>query len=281
MIVAVASGKGGTGKTLISVSLARLLSQHESVQYLDCDVEEPNGHLFLRPELSLRESVRLKFPVVDASRCNLCGECSRFCAFNALALAGSKLLVFPDLCHSCGGCALVCPQRAISWEEREIGIVEEGVSGGITFVHGQLALGARLVPPLIEAVRRRTRSQGIAIVDAPPGAACPVVAAVRGADLVLLVTEPTPFGLNDLEIAAELVHLLGLKAAVIINRYGVGDDRVERFCGEKGLRVWERIPYDRRIAEAYASGRDVAEEVPEFARACRSLLAKLKAEAAR
>lgn len=281
MIVAVASGKGGTGKTLISVSLARLLSQHESVQYLDCDVEEPNGHLFLRPELSLRESVRLKFPVVDTSRCNLCGECSRFCAFNALALAGSKLLVFPDLCHSCGGCALVCPQRAISWEEREIGIVEEGVSGGITFVHGQLALGARLVPPLIEAVRRRTRSQGIAIVDAPPGAACPVVAAVRGADLVLLVTEPTPFGLNDLEIAAELVHLLGLKAAVIINRYGVGDDRVERFCEEKGLCVWERIPYDRRIAEAYASGRDVAEEVPEFARACRSLIAKLKAEAAR
>ncbi|MGC8667346.1 MAG: 4Fe-4S binding protein [Chthonomonadales bacterium] len=280
MIVAIASGKGGTGKTLLSVSLARVLSRSAAVQYADCDVEEPNGHLFLKPDLSVREPIRLPIPRIDASLCSLCGECSSFCAFNALAVAGSRLLVFDELCHSCGGCALVCPKRAISWVDREIGVVEAGTSGPISFVHGRLALGARLVPPLIEAVRKRAHSHPFVIVDAPPGASCSVVAAVRGADLVLLVTEPTPFGLNDLEIAAELVRLLGLRAAVIMNRCGSGDDGVERFCEAHHLPIWERIPFDRRIAEAYSCGRNVLSVVPEFARACEALAAKIQSGAA-
>lgn len=280
MIVAVASGKGGTGKTLLSVSLARVLSQGAAVQYADCDVEEPNGHLFLKPELSVVEKVRLPVPRIDMARCTLCGECSRFCAFNALAVAGSRVLVFPDLCHGCGGCALVCSRRAISWDEREIGVVEAGTSGPISFIHGRLALGARIIPPVVEAVRRRAHSHQFVIVDAPPGAACPVVAAVRGSHLVLLVTEPTPFGLNDLRIVAELVLMLGLRAAVVVNRYDLGDNRVERYCEEQGLPVWERIPFDRRIAEVYSRGGNVVDEVPEFARVCERIATRIRAEAA-
>lgn len=262
MIIAVASGKGGTGKTTVSVNLAKTVGQ--GVQLLDCDVEEPNAHLFLKGKETGSHIVTLPVPEVDESLCDACGECGRFCRYHAIVSFGSTPLVFPELCHSCGGCSLVCPHGAIIEKGRRIGVVETRESGGVTLVQGRLDIGVAMAPPLIRAVRALVKEGRTMILDAPPGTSCPVIATLRGADFVVLVTEPTPFGLHDLRLAVAMVRELSLPLGVVVNRMGVGDDRVHRFCREQGLPILLEIPDDRRIAEVYSRGELVVDVLPEY-----------------
>jgi MinD superfamily P-loop ATPase len=260
VIVAVASGKGGTGKTTVAVHLARLLGN--DVELLDCDVEAPNDHLFLRPELERTEKVGIPVPEIDPDACNGCGLCSEVCQYNALAVLRSGVLVFPELCHGCGGCRLVCPEDAITEVARPIGEVEIGNANGVRLVQGRLNVGEALAPPVIREVRSRALGDGLVLIDAPPGTSCSMITAVRGADLALLVTEPTPFGLNDLKLAVEALRTLGIPSKVVVNRAGSGDRRVYEYCADEGLEIVLEIPDDRQIAEAYARGCDLLEEVP-------------------
>jgi len=275
VIVAIASGKGGTGKTTVAVNLA--LSLSGDVQILDCDVEAPNAHLFLHAEPAGHEVVGIPVPEIDADLCNQCGECSRLCQYNAIAVLGTGVMVFPELCHGCGGCTLVCPEEAISEVMRPIGVVEEGRAGNIHLVQGRLYVGEALVPPLIRDVRARSRDDGVVLIDAPPGTSCSMIAAVRGSDFVVLVTEPTPFGLNDLELAVETVRTLGIPCGVVINRAGSGDDRVHRYCSAEGLEILLEIPDDRRIAEAYARGLTLVDAIPDIRPLFASLAARIGA----
>jgi MinD superfamily P-loop ATPase len=262
MIVAIASGKGGTGKTTVAVNLARVWNS--AVQLLDCDVEEPNVHLFLKGSALGEETVTIPVPEVDESLCDACGECSRFCEYHALISFGTKPLFFPEMCHGCGGCAKVCPRKAIRERDHRIGLVETMQAGNITLVTGRLDVGVAMAPPLIRAVKA-CRQDGLpAILDAPPGTSCPVIATLRDADAVVLVTEPTPFGLNDLRLAVDMVRELGIRFGVVVNRVGVGDDRVHVFCREQNIPILLEIPDDRRIAEAYSRGELVVEALPEY-----------------
>jgi len=252
MIVAIASGKGGTGKTTVAVNLAAALER--PVRLLDCDVEEPNCHIFLDAEIDASVSVGIPVPVVDEDACTACGECAEMCQYNAIVSLKTKPLLFPELCHGCGGCTRVCPEGAITEKEREVGVVETGRAGRVAFAQGRMNLGEPMAPPLIRAVKRHIEADAINLLDCPPGTACPMITAVRGADVVLLVTEPTPFGLHDLRLAVETVRLLGIPFGVVVNRVGVGDDRVHRYCAEEGVPILMEIPDDRRIAEAYSRG---------------------------
>lgn len=262
MILAVASGKGGTGKTSISVNLAKVLGV--PVQLLDCDVEEPNAHLFLRASLVSEEEISIAVPKIDAAACNACDECVDFCQFNALASFCGAPLVFPELCHGCGGCNLVCSCNAISEENFRIGTVKTLVDGNITLNSGCLDVGVSLASTLVHAVKARQQDDVTAILDAPPGTACPAVATLRGVDFVVLVTEPTPFGLHDLKLAVDTVRELRLPFGVVINRVGIGDDRVHRFCEAESIPLLLEIPDDRRIAEAYSRGELIVEALPEY-----------------
>jgi len=262
MIVAIASGKGGTGKTTVAVSLA--LSLTEPVCLLDCDVEEPNCHLFLKPEITRREAVGVAVPLVDEKKCDGCGKCAQVCQYNALAVLKNGVLVFAELCHGCGGCALACPSRAITEGSREVGVVETGRAGRVLFVHGRLRVGEALAPPLIRAVKKCTAHDMANIIDAPPGTSCAVITAIRDSDYVILVTEPTPFGLHDLRLAVAVVRQLGISFGVLINRADSGDDRVGKYCREEDIPVLLEIPDDRRIAEAYSRGVPLVEALPEY-----------------
>jgi len=270
MILAVASGKGGTGKTTVAVALA--LAAPGPVRLLDCDVEEPNAHLFLKPEIRSREPVSIPVPVVDEARCDACGACGRACQYHAIVSLKTKPLVFPELCHGCGGCAAACPRGAITEVGREIGVIEIGSAGRIAFLGGRLHVGQPMSPPLIRAVKRLGTGDGLTILDCPPGTSCPVVAAVRGSDFVLLVTEPTPFGLNDLRLAVGTIRQLGLPFGVIINRADAGDGRVGDYCREEGIPVLLQIPEDRRIAETYARGESVLSARPGLRASLEALL---------
>jgi MinD superfamily P-loop ATPase len=262
MILAVASGKGGTGKTTVSVNLARVFGP--DVQLLDCDVEEPNDHLFLKGILREEETVTIPVPQVDESLCDGCGECGRFCEYHAIVSFGATALVFPEMCHGCGGCAKVCPRKAIRERGQRIGVVETMESGNVTLIQGRLDVGVAMSPPLIRAVKARLRKGASAILDAPPGTSCPVIATLRGADFVVLVTEPTPFGLHDLRLAVDMVRELRIPFCVVVNRVGIGDDRVHVFCGNEGIPILLEIPDDRRIAEAYSRGELIVEALPEY-----------------
>lgn len=262
MILAVASGKGGTGKTTVTVNLARVMGS--PVQVLDCDVEEPNAQLFLNGELRESRTVFTLVPEVDESQCDGCGDCARVCQFNAIVSFGTVPLVFPELCHGCGGCSRVCPTGAIREVERRIGVVETYVADNITLTQGTMDVGVAMAPPLIRAVKDAIDDKLPAILDAPPGTSCPVIATLRGADCVLLVTEPTPFGLHDLTLAVDVVKELGIPFGVVVNRVGVGDDRVHRFCRQEGIPLLLEIPDDRRIAEAYSRGRLVVDVLPDY-----------------
>jgi MinD superfamily P-loop ATPase len=262
VILAVASGKGGTGKTTVSVNMARVLGSE--VRLLDCDVEEPNDHLFLSGALREAETVGIPVPRVDESLCDGCGECGRLCEYHAIVSFGTKPLIFPELCHGCGGCAKVCPKKAIHEVNKRIGVVETVQAGNITLIHGRLDVGMAMAPPLIRAVKARLQSGLPAILDAPPGTACPVIATLRGTDFVVLVTEPTPFGLHDLKLAVDMVRELRIPFGVVVNRVGIGDDRVHAFCRQENIAVLLEIPEDRRIAEAYSKGSLIVEALPEY-----------------
>ncbi len=291
MIIAIASGKGGTGKTTVAVNLALALAadtrkntDSADLLFLDCDVEEPNAHLFLKPTIERREEVGILIPEVDYDRCTFCGRCAEVCAYHALAVVKQNVLVFPELCHGCGSCTLNCPEEAIHEMLNVTGVIEEGQAlrlrsgqalrlrsgqaGGIRFAHGILNIGEAMAVPVIRELKKRivgNTTDRIVILDASPGTSCPVVETMRGADFVLMVTEPTPFGLHDLRLAVEVArHELGLPVGVVINRDGVGDQGVEDYCTAENIPILMRIPLDRRIAEAYSEGMPLVEALPEY-----------------
>jgi len=274
--IAVASGKGGTGKTSVAVNLALSLGE---TQVLDCDVEEPNAHILLKPEIERISPVEVVVPRILEDRCDYCGECASFCQFHALFVAGETALVFPELCHSCGGCSIVCPRGAIVEEPREIGRVYRGSAGGVELVYGELEVGEPMAVPVIAAVKRRMRTEGTVILDAPPGTACPVVETVHGSDFCLLVTEPMPFGLHDLKITVQVVRQLGVPLGVVVNFSGIGDRGVYDFCEEQDIPIMIDIPFDRRIAELYSRGVPFVEAMPEWRQRFRRLAERMREEA--
>ena len=277
MRIAVASGKGGTGKTTLATNLAHVASRiGRTVAYLDCDVEEPNGHIFLRPTIEKEQAIKKPVPVVDLERCTQCGQCARICRYGAVASLPNETLVFAELCHACGGCSLVCPTDAIHETPRTIGKLRLGVSGRVRFVEGVLNVGEAMSPPAIRAVKAAAPQAELVLLDAPPGTSCPVVETVRGCDLVILITEPTPFGLHDLTLAVEMVRAMGLPLGVVINRADVGNGKVRGYCAGRRVEVLAEIPDDRAVAEAYSHGRMIAEVVPGFAERIRDLLARLE-----
>jgi len=273
MRVAIASGKGGTGKTTVATNLALSVG---GLDLLDCDVEEPDSHIFLDVELEVIEEVSIKMPVIDREKCTLCGKCAAFCQYQAIAVLPKDILFFPELCHGCGGCTLVCPEKAITEEDHVIGVVEGGPADGITFHRGLLNVGEPMAIPVIRALKRRLDDDRDAILDAPPGTACPMIETLHGCDHVILVTEPTPFGLYDLRIAVDVSKKIGIPFSVIINRDGIGNDCVETYCDEEGIPILMRIPHDRRIAELYSVGRPFSLEMPEWKERFRTMFEGLK-----
>lgn len=266
MKLAIASGKGGTGKTTVACNLAYVLAKAgTAVEYLDCDVEEPNGHLFLNPVIENTRTVGIPVPEVDAEKCSGCGLCGEICQFSAIVCVRSKVLTFPELCHGCDGCFRVCPEEAIVMKEREIGVVEKGTSGAIRFVHGKLRVGEAMSPPLIRAVKDEMDDSRVTILDVPPGTSCPVITAVTDSDLVLLVTEPTPFGLNDLELALDMVREIGIPHGVVVNRHEDDNTSGREFCAARDVAILAEIPDDRCVAEAYSRGELAADVLDGYA----------------
>ncbi|MHC1599327.1 MAG: ATP-binding protein [Candidatus Methanospirareceae archaeon] len=266
MIISVASGKGGTGKTTVAVNLALALS-NTPVQLLDCDVEEPNAHIFLNPAIEETKTAQTLVPTVNYELCDYCGKCATACEYNALVVVPQKeVMVFPELCHGCGLCSLVCPQDAISEQPREIGVIKKGTSGDgtIDLVYGLLNIGEVMATPLIDQVKAELNQEKTVIIDVPPGTACPVIAAVQGSDYCMLVTEPTPFGLYDLKLAVEVLRVLKLQFGVVINKAGIGDQNVYEYCEKENIPILLEIPHDRRIARCYSVGVPFSNEMPEW-----------------
>lgn len=264
MIISVASGKGGTGKTLVATSLALSLKDKLRVQILDCDVEEPNDHIFIKPVISKSEVVIIPVPVIDEGKCTYCRKCSEVCAYHAVAVFPERALVFPNLCHGCGACSYLCPEKAISEAGREIGVVEWGYSGGVEFAHGKLNVGEAMPTPVIRRVKERANRDGLVIIDVSPGTSCPVVESIKGSDFCLLVTEPTPFGLNDLILAVETVRELKIPYGVVINRAGIGDRKIEEYCLQEDIPGLLNIPLDTEIARLYSRGIALSEGMPQW-----------------
>ena len=263
MIISIASGKGGTGKTTVATNLAMAIGS--DVQLLDCDVEEPNSHLFINPVFEKTITVTTPVPEVDEKKCNLCGKCDEICQFKAIiVIANITVMTFPELCHSCGGCEKVCPENAIKETTRELGIIQTGYRNGIEFVHGKLRVGEAMSPPLIVKVRSFAKPGKFTIIDAPPGTSCPVIASMKNTDFILLVTEPTPFGLHDLKLAISAVKILKIPCGLVINRSDVGDNKVKEFAKKESIPVLLEIPFDRNIAEAYSRGDIIIEVIPEL-----------------
>lgn len=261
MIVSVASGKGGTGKTSVAVNIALSI---ENVQYLDCDVEEPNAHLLLHPEINREKPVNILVPTVNKELCNYCRKCSDFCQFNAILVVSDDVLIFKNLCHSCGGCAIVCPEQAIGEEPRAIGSLKFGSISNLDLVYGELQVGEAMAVPLIKEVKRQISKDKNVILDSPPGTSCPVVETVKESDYCILVTEPTPFGLHDLKITVQVLKDMKIPFGVVINRAGIGDKEVHKYCKEKNIPMLLEIPFMKRIAELYSRGIPFSLEMPEW-----------------
>ncbi len=273
MVISVASGKGGTGKTTIAVNLALSLN---NVQFIDCDVEEPNAYLFLKPTIQRRFPVGIATPQIDESKCDYCGSCAEACEFKALAVIKGSVLHFSELCHGCGACAYVCPNQAIDEKVREIGVVEIGRAGDMEFIHGILNVGEAMPVPIIRKEKGLVDRRRTVIIDASPGSSCPVVMAVKDSDFCLLVTEPTPFGLNDLKIAVGMVRELSIPLGVVVNVSDIGDRKVWNYCAEENIPILMEITWDRRIAEAYSKGIPLVEEMPEYKEKLRELYGHIR-----
>jgi MinD superfamily P-loop ATPase len=274
MIISIASGKGGTGKTMVATNLA--VSLGSMVQLLDCDVEEPNAHLFMQPVFDLTETVTTPVPEVDMDKCTFCGKCGDICQFKAIVVVGETVLPFEELCHSCGGCMAVCPEDAITEKGRELGVIQKGHRNGVEFIHGKLRVGEAMSPPLINKVLSYTDPARLTIVDAPPGTSCPVIESMKNADFVLLVTEPTPFGLYDLKLAVGAVNILDIPCGLVINRSDLGDKKVKEYADQENLPILMEIPFDRQIAETYSRGELVVEAMPEWKEKFFELYQKIK-----
>ncbi|MFH1698478.1 MAG: ATP-binding protein [Candidatus Omnitrophota bacterium] len=267
MIISVASGKGGTGKTTVAVNLALSIG---NVQFLDCDVEEPNAHIFLKPAIKEQYKAYIPVPEIDDSKCVYCGKCAEVCVYHAIAVLpgqdGKKgtTLVFAHLCHGCGACSALCPEKAIKEVNREIGVIEIGEKGDMQFVHGCLNIGEAMSPPLIRQVKSYINPTRTVIIDAPPGTSCPVVTSVKGSDYCVLVTEPTPFGLNDLTLAVEVLRKLKIPFGVVINRSDLGNNKTDEYCRQENIPILMRIPFKREIAMAYSKGEPIVKVFPEY-----------------
>ncbi len=268
MIISVASGKGGTGKTIVATSLA--LSINNGVQFLDCDVEEPNAHIFLKPAIKETKKVFIPVPEIDEAKCTYCGKCREVCVYNAIAVIPASgnnkgnVLVFPNLCHGCGSCSYFCPQGAIKEVDREIGVIEIGSSNSIQFIHGRLNIGEAMAPPVIREVKKYINPELKVIIDAPPGTSCPVVETIKRSNFCILVTEPTPFGLNDLILAVEVLRKLVIPFGVIINRSDLGDRKTDKYCQDENIPILMRIPFKKEIAIAYSKGEPIVKAFPEY-----------------
>lgn len=266
MILSIASGKGGTGKTTISTNLAYSLKESGEIdtQILDCDVEEPNSHLFLKPVMKKQEKAYTIVPKIDMEKCTLCGKCQDVCRFSAITIIGKKALIFKELCHSCGGCFIACEEGAVLENRRELGDVENGFIDDLQFTHGRLRIGEAMSPPLIKKVRKEIDPSKVSIIDAPPGTSCPAIESMKNTDFVLMVTEPTPFGLHDLRLAVEAVKLLEIPSGLVINRADIGNSDVLEYAKKENLPVLMEIPFDRKIAQIYSNGDLIAEKIPEY-----------------
>ncbi|MBD3414098.1 MAG: P-loop NTPase [Candidatus Aminicenantes bacterium] len=264
MIISIASGKGGTGKTTVAVSLASSLGQNRELSFFDCDVEEPNASFFLKPNITTSIPVLSPVPEINESKCTFCGQCAEICEYNALAVLKDQVMVFPELCHGCGGCQLLCPEGAIQEKGRRIGVIEHGDTNSIRFTQGILDVGQVLSPPLIREVKTTLKPESLNIIDAPPGTSCPTIESVKGSDYCVLVTEPTPFGLNDLEISVNVLKQLKIPYGVVLNRAGIGNDDVIHFCEKENIDILMEIPMDKNIAKAYSRGEVISETFPEF-----------------
>ena len=261
MIISIASGKGGTGKTTVATNMALSIGD---CQLLDCDVEEPNAHIFLKPQITESRPVGIPVPQVDLEKCTYCGKCAEVCQFSAIAVIKKNVLIFPELCHGCGACSLLCPENAITEVNRKIGVLEIGKSDGIRFIHGILEISEAMSPPLIRAVKDAANNDSITIIDVPPGTSCPVIEAVRGSDFCLLVTEPTPFGLNDLTLAVEMLRVLSIPFGVVVNRSDVGDEKTDEYCQKERIPILLKIPMDRELAVSYSKGTQLVSARPEW-----------------
>ena len=279
MIISVASGKGGTGKTTIAVNLALSLN---NVQFLDCDVEEPNSYLFIRPKIQEEKKAFILVPAIDTKKCNYCGKCREVCAYNALAVIpktehkNGSILLFPNLCHGCGACTKLCPSIAITEIEREIGIIEIGEKNGLEFVQGRLNIGEAMSPPLIRQVKNQIDPTKTVIIDAPPGTSCPVITSVRGSDYCILVTEPTPFGLNDLQLSVDVLRQMQISFGVIINRADLGTSDTEEYCQKENIDILMRLPFNKEIAIAYSQGIPLISEFPKYKEDFQNLFKTIK-----
>jgi len=278
MITAVASGKGGTGKTTVAVNLALSLGK---AQLLDCDVEEPNAHLFLKPEFHRKRPVEVLIPLINEDLCDRCGRCSEFCQYNALAVTGKLVMFFPELCHSCRGCMLVCPKDAITEGKRTTGVVEYGVREGIQFIHGILNVGEAMASPVIAEVKKDMNKEGDVLIDVPPGTSCAVIEAVKGVDYCILVTEPTPFGLNDLKLAVDMLKEMRVPHGVVVNRAGIGDRGIYEYCEKENIRILMDIPHDEKIARLYSNGIPFVEKMPEYKKRFRKMFEGIREDVGR
>lgn len=253
--IAVASGKGGTGKTTVAVGLALALrGKVGEFEFIDCDVEEPNADLLMKPVFNGTRAVTLDIPRVDLSKCTGCGKCKEICQYNAIAVVKGEALIFENLCHSCGGCALVCPEKAITEEPKAIGKIDEGSLDGIRFLRGLLNIGEPMSTPIIRALKKEARKDRLTILDAPPGTACPVIATVKDCAFCILVTEPTPFGLYDLDLMVRVIRELGIPGGIVINKDDEWSKHIEEYAAENDLPILMKIPFSREVAVMYSKG---------------------------